>query len=130
LLVAAGSFLAASLALSMRRAATSPIQSETHLLKEDDRKTDTLPSDEASQDRRDFLIHTRLILPALLFVTGFIAITLEVLWSRALDQVLSGSVYSCCYTLPRLACWCSESERGTRSEQFPSTAQMNSWRSI
>jgi len=30
----------------------------------------------------------------LLFATGFIAIALEVLWTRALDQVLSGTVYS------------------------------------
>ncbi|MDQ3803179.1 MAG: fused MFS/spermidine synthase [Acidobacteriota bacterium] len=30
----------------------------------------------------------------LLFVTGLIAISLEVLWTRALDQVLSGTVYS------------------------------------
>ncbi|MFN2414164.1 MAG: fused MFS/spermidine synthase [Pyrinomonadaceae bacterium] len=30
----------------------------------------------------------------LLFVTGFVAISLEVLWTRALDQVLSGTVYS------------------------------------
>ncbi|HLG14063.1 MAG TPA: fused MFS/spermidine synthase [Blastocatellia bacterium] len=33
-------------------------------------------------------------LSMLLFATGFIAISLEVFWSRALDQVLSGSVYS------------------------------------
>ncbi|MCA1636361.1 MAG: fused MFS/spermidine synthase, partial [Acidobacteria bacterium] len=30
----------------------------------------------------------------LLFLTGFIAISLEVLWTRALDQVLSGTIYS------------------------------------
>jgi spermidine synthase len=30
----------------------------------------------------------------LLFVTGFVAIALEVLWTRALEQVLSGTVYS------------------------------------
>jgi len=30
----------------------------------------------------------------LLFLTGFVAISLEVLWTRALDQVLSGTVYS------------------------------------
>jgi spermidine synthase len=33
-------------------------------------------------------------LAALFFATGLIALALEVLWSRALDQVLSGTVYS------------------------------------
>lgn len=94
LLAAAGNFLAASLTLSLRRAETSVIQSETDLLIEDDRQKNILLTDEANRGRRDFLIDTRIILPILLFTTGFIAITLEVLWSRALDQVLSGSVYS------------------------------------
>lgn len=33
-------------------------------------------------------------LAALLFLTGFVAISLEVIWTRALDQVLSGTIYS------------------------------------
>ena len=34
------------------------------------------------------------LLALFLFITGFVAISLEVLWTRALDQVLSGTIYS------------------------------------
>lgn len=34
------------------------------------------------------------LLAVLLFLTGFVAISLEVLWTRALEQVLSGTIYS------------------------------------
>ncbi|HET9866058.1 MAG TPA: fused MFS/spermidine synthase, partial [Nitrospira sp.] len=34
------------------------------------------------------------LLAVLLFLTGFVAVSLEVLWTRALEQVLSGTIYS------------------------------------
>ncbi|HEX8129090.1 MAG TPA: hypothetical protein VF527_08320, partial [Pyrinomonadaceae bacterium] len=37
---------------------------------------------------------SQLLFAALLFLTGFVAISLEVIWTRALDQVLSGTIYS------------------------------------
>lgn len=87
LIIAAGAnFLAALLAFSQPKLAKPNATGSRY------------PSEETCSpsplDEREAPSISRAFLAGLLFFSGFAAISLEVLWSRVLDQVLSGSVYS------------------------------------
>lgn len=83
---ALGNFAAALLAFSLRR----PLKTET----------DGIASSAAEEAPAESEPSTHApgisapVVALLLFATGFVAISLEVLWARALDQVLSGTIYS------------------------------------
>jgi spermidine synthase len=91
LIVAAlGNFLAAALAFSLDSRDRPSPESVGESLVEETREDASVESAAHSSNTR---VSTPL-LAALLFLTGFVAISLEVIWTRALDQVLSGTIYS------------------------------------
>jgi spermidine synthase len=91
---ALGNFIAAALAFSLDSRDRRPAESVEGSVVEATRKE--TPSDASVESAaRPFMSSVSTpLLAALLFLTGFVAISLEVIWTRALDQVLSGTIYS------------------------------------